>query len=85
MREIVILKFTTPPNLIDQSQPSRRTIRHGNRNRTVQLDHRGRIYLQQEVVEPDNLRPIGLRRGARLGVHRSDCCLQRIRPAASAR
>ena len=57
MREIVILKFTTSPNLIDQSQPSRRTIRHGDRNRMVQLDHRGRSYLQQEVVEPNDLRP----------------------------
>ena len=60
-------------------QPRQRAVAHRDRRRAVQLDHRRRIGADEDVVERDDLRPVGRRRRRRLGVHRGDRRLQRVR------
>src|SRR2546423_6017029 len=66
--------------VVDQVQGGRGTVRHPDRNGTVQLDDRRWHELSHRVVERHDARPIGLGRGRGSRVACGDGGLQGVRP-----
>lgn len=64
---------------VDELETGCRTEGHGERDRTIQLDDRGRHELGQSVVERGDALPVCFCRSARASVTRGDGGLERIR------
>ena len=79
VRETVVQQIAALEDGVDERQTRRRAVAHRHRDRAVQLDHRGGVRSRQHVVEADDLRPVGRGGGRRLGVHRRDRRLNRVR------
>ncbi len=82
--QVVVAQFAARQQLVHQPQAGRRAVAHRHGHRAIQFHHRRRSQAQQHVVEPDDLRPVGLRRAGRLGMHGDDCRLQGIGPEVAA-
>jgi hypothetical protein len=65
---------------IQQRQAGFRALRHADRHRPVQLDHRRRVDPAELPVDPGDHRPVGLGRLGGAGVAGGDDRLQLVRP-----
>ena len=79
MRETIIRQFTARENGIDERQARGGTVAHRHRHRAVQFDHRGRLKLRKQIIQADDLRPVGCGAAGRLRMHRRNRRLQAIR------
>src|SRR5262249_27873916 len=57
---------------VEQAEAEFRTRCEGDGNRSIQLDHGGRVAAEELVVQEHNLRPVGFSRGRSLGVDSGD-------------
>lgn len=80
VQQVIVVELSAGQQIVDQPQASFGPFAHGHRHRAVQFDHRRGADAQQHVVEPDDLRPVGLRGAGRLGVHGDDRGLQGVGP-----
>src|SRR5689334_25078980 len=78
MRDMVVPQVTASENRVDQLDAVLRAITHCNGRRAIQLDDGRWVGAQQQVVENDDLRPVGVVRRRSLRVHRGDRGLQRV-------
>ncbi len=70
---------------VEQGEPGRRPVDHRHRDGPVEGDHRIGVETQQQVVQHQDLRPVGGLRRRRLTVHGGDRRLHLIRPGLPAR
>src|SRR5438067_12035161 len=63
--------------LIDEGQRCLRPIHHSNRHSPIQRDDWRRLYAFENIIEPDDLRPVCLFRARRLTMESHNCGLQR--------
>ena len=76
-----------PPVLVqpgEHGQPGARALGHPDGDRAVERDHRVRRGLLEQCVQRGDLRPVGRRRGGRLGVDGRDRGLQLVGAERSA-
>jgi hypothetical protein len=59
MGQVVVLQIAPGKDGLDEGETHGGTIAHRDRYRAVQLDHRRRLDAEQNVVEPDDLAPVG--------------------------
>jgi hypothetical protein len=69
---------------VDDAQRDRGPVRHRDRDRAVELDHRGRVELAEGLVEADDAEPVGVVGGDRAGVAGGQLGLQDVRPGPPA-
>ena len=79
----IVQKIAALEDGIDENQTRRRAVTHRHGHRSVQLDDRRRICSPHQVVEADDLRPVGRSGVGRVGVHCRDRGLNRVRPEAT--
>jgi hypothetical protein len=60
MEQMIAVEIARGGNLLDKNKPRLGSVRHRNRHRPVQGDNRRGVDPFQKVVEPDNLRPVGI-------------------------
>ena len=85
MGEVVVGKLAARQDRVDHGQAGRQPVAHRQGNGAVELDHRRGVALQQQVVEADDLSPVGCGSGRRLGMYRCDRGLQRVGTRGAAR
>jgi len=85
MGEVILVEIAAGKNRIDDRQPCGRTIAHRNRRGAIQLDDWRWIGAQQHVVQTDDLRPVRVGCGSRLGMNGGYRRLQRVRPEPATR
>ncbi len=78
MRQGVVTQLAAFEKRVHQREPGFRSVAHRDCHRAVELDHRRRLGAQQDIVQTDNLSPIGRRSIARIRVHGHDGGLQRV-------
>ena len=85
MRKVIVGKIAAGKDGIDERKTRGGTIAHRDRDGAVQFDHRRRIDAEQHVVEPGDLAPVGGIGSRRIGMHRGNRRLQRVRTEAARR
>lgn len=78
VQQVIVVQSAAGLEVIQLRQARRWAVAHGQRDGPVQLDGWGRADTEQGIVEPDDLRPVGLLGRKRFGVHGDDRRLQRI-------
>ena len=68
------------PGCCSRSSPARGPSHHRDRDGVVERDHRVRRDALEQLVQGEDLRPVGVLGARRLGVHRGDRRLQLVRP-----
>nr|QPG01997.1 hypothetical protein WM98B_00144 [Acinetobacter nosocomialis] len=72
VREVVVGQLAAAEDRVERGQPRRGIVVHRHRNGAVQFHHRRRLEPQQQVIEGDDLRPVGGGGGGRLGMDGRD-------------
>ena len=85
MREVIAVEIAARQDGVDDRKPRRRAVAHRDRGGAIQLDDGRGIGTREDVVQTDNLRPVGGVRGRGFGVHCRDRGLQRVRTEAPRR
>src|SRR4029450_1090250 len=59
VEEVVAVEGAAGGQLLDQGETLLGAVGHGDRDRPVQLDYRGRVHAAQRVVEGEDAAPVG--------------------------
>ncbi len=78
--QMVVRQFTTSQDVVDDRESGRRSVAHRNRGGTIQFDDWRRVDLELQIVQRNNLGPVGRGRVLRFGMDGRDRCLKRVRP-----
>src|SRR5262247_1336315 len=85
MQQMVFVEISRFRKRFDQFQPALESLRHRNRHGSVQRHDWRRLYLLESIVQPHDLRPVGVLSTPRLAVTRGNCSLQRKWTGSSAK
>jgi hypothetical protein len=75
MQQVVAVEVAAGSQRIDEREGRSRTVHHRNRRRAVQGHDGGRLQALENVVEPDDLRPVRVFGPRRLAMQGRDRCL----------
>ncbi len=79
-QRVVVAQLRFGAEAVEQGETGLRTVAHGNGDRPTESHDRGSGSGQQQIVEGNDLRPIGAVDVSGFDVQRSDGCLDGVRP-----
>lgn len=82
--QVVVAEFWALGEIVQKQNACFGPLGHGHGGGTIELDYRRRLHAEQDIVEGDDLGPVGLSGGAGMGMNSGDGGLDGVGTGADA-